>query len=272
MLADLHLHTTESDGTWEPEQLVLEAAKRSLNIIAVTDHDTTAGIDRAIENAPVGLKVIPGIELSTVSENGEEVHILGLWIEHQNPELQEKLEILRQSRLQRIGKILSLLRKIGVDLSYGDVLKYAHRDVISRSHVASSLVEKGIVATKDEAFAEYLGQGALAYVERYKISPQEAIGLIHQAKGISVLAHPGLLKDLSILPSLAENGLIGIEVIHSSHSPSQEQYFLNLASQWNLLPSGGSDCHGPGGKDQLYMGDFTIPVSWVDNLASKRPL
>lgn len=270
MQADLHLHTIESDGTWTPQQLVQEALERSLAVIAITDHDTTAGIAEALAAAPRGLEVVPGIEISSVSEGGEEVHILGLWIDPHSEALQAKLTILRDSRFERTAKILKRLAELGLSLTESDVRKYAHKDVLSRSHVASALVEKGYVQTKQEAFQRFIGVGAPAYVDRYKISPEEAVQLILKAGGVPVLAHPGLLKDLELIPSLVEAGLVGIEVVHSTHTPTQEEFFSNLAKSFGLLPAGGSDCHGPGGKDKLFIGDFTIPLKWVEDLAARR--
>ena len=270
MLADLHLHTTESDGTWSPQQLVQEAAKRGLAAIAITDHDTTAGIGEALHHTPKSLRVIPGIELSAVSDSGEEVHVLGLWIDPSSAPLQEQLTVLRESRFGRIEEILERLHALGIHLNYDDVLKYAQKDVLSRSHIASALLEKGVVKSKQEAFTTLIGQGAPAYVERYKISPEGAVQLILAAQGVPILAHPGLLSNLGILPSMVEAGLIGLEVIHSSHTPDQVEFFCNVAAQRGLLPSGGSDCHGPGGKDQVYLGSYTIPLKWVEKLAQFR--
>lgn len=270
LLADLHLHTTESDGTWSPKELVHEAAKRGIGIIAITDHDTTAGVAEAVEHAPGGLSVIPGIELSAVSENGQEVHVIGLWIDPGTKTLQEQLAIMREDRYSRTEKILERLASLGVRLDYEDVRKYAQKDVLSRSHIASAMLELGYVQNKQEAFTKYIGVGAPAYVERYKISPEEAVKLIIASKGVPILAHPGLLNNLDFLPQIVEAGLVGMEVVHSSHSTEQVEHFSKLADKWGLLPSGGSDCHGPGGKDLLYLGKFQIPSSWVKNLSMRR--
>ena len=270
MFADLHLHTTESDGTWAPEQLVRKATEVGLSAIAITDHDTTAGIEAAVRSAPRQLEVIPGIELSTAGEDGEEIHIVGLWIDPCYEPLQSKLTILREERMARVDKILGRLRDLGIFLDYADVRKFAHRDVLSRSHIASALVEKGVVGLKQEAFDAYLGQGAPAYVKRPKLAPEEAVELILHAGGVPVLAHPGLLKNLHILPALIGAGLVGLEIIHYSHSQEQTRYFMQMAQDHGLLPSGGSDCHGPGGKDQVYIGTYTIPWNWLQDLAAKR--
>lgn len=270
--ADLHLHTTESDGTWSPREVVQEALNRGLKAIAITDHDTTAGISEAMHFAPKELTVIPGIELSAISESGEEVHVIGLWIDPLSSALQDQLTTLRDSRLGRNDKILQRLADLGIKLDHDDVVKYATKDVLSRSHIASALLEKGFVDNKQAAFTKYIGVGGPAYVERFKITPQEAVELIISSRGVPVLAHPGLLDDLSFLPKMVEAGLVGIEVVHSSHSQEQEEYFSNLAEELGLLYSGGSDCHGPGGKDQVYLGDFKIPLDWVKKLSQHRVL
>lgn len=268
MIADLHVHTNESDGTWTPRQLVLEAARRSLAAVAITDHDTTAGIEEAKRYAPKTLKIIPGVELSCRTPEVANVHILGLWIS-EYPPLEEQLAIMRQSRLTRMAEILDRLRSIGISISHEEVATFANKEVLSRSHAASALVARGIVGTKEEAFQRYLNEGAPAYASRYKLEPEEAVKLITGAGGIPVLAHPGLLKDLAVLPRLVDAGVVGLEVVHPSHSPSQTEFFRQLAREWGLLPSGGSDCHGPGSKDRVFLGDYTIPWKWVEALAPR---
>jgi len=270
LFADLHLHTTESDGTWTPEELVREARGAGLAALAVTDHDTTAGIEAALKAARKDLQVIPGIELSAAGHNGEEVHIVGLWINPAYEPLQNKLTALRKERIARVEKILDRLDGLGIFLSEADVQEFSHRDVLSRSHIASAMVKKGIVQTKQEAFDAYIGQGAPAYVKRPKLTPEQAVELIRGAGGVPVLAHPGLLTDLNVLPSLLGAGLVGLEVIHYSHTEKQTQHFLEVAKELNLLPSGGSDCHGPGGKDHIYLGKYKIPWNWLEDLAQAR--
>lgn len=269
LFADLHLHTTESDGTWEPRELVREAFSRGLSAIAITDHDTTAGVFEAMNTAPEKLTVIPGIELSSVAPDGEEVHILGLWIDVNYQPLTELMKKLQIDRVERIDKIITRLNDLGFHLDHSDVRKFAQKGILSRSHVAAALVDKGFVGTKQEAFDRFLGQEGLAYIDRFKISPEEAVRLILASGGVPVLAHPGLLRNLEIMPSIVEAGLVGIEVVHSTHSPDQTESFLALAKHWNLLPAGGSDCHGPGGKDEIYIGRFNIPIKWVEDLARK---
>lgn len=270
MLADLHLHTTASDGTWTPEELVEEARKAGLSAIAISDHDTTQGIHDAKRVAPPDLQVIPGIELSTSTVEGEEVHILGLWINPGYEPLQQTLADLREERVSRVHAIIERLASLEIHLEYEDILKFAHEDVVSRSHIAAAMVEKGVVGSKQEAFERYIGQGQPAYVMRHKLTLEEAVRLILESGGVPVLAHPGLLKDLSILPQLIQAGLVGIEVVHHSHSKEQTNRFMQVAKEHGLLPSGGSDCHGPGGKDAIYLGRYSIPWQWMEELASRR--
>jgi predicted metal-dependent phosphoesterase TrpH len=267
---DLHIHTTESDGTWTPQELVRQAVKRGLRTIAITDHDTTAGIYAAQANAPAELEVIPGIEINAAAPDGADVHIVGLWIDPENPVLQEQLRILRESRIERTERILSLLRSLGIPITLDDVLKYAREEVVSRSHIASVLLEKEVVSSKEEAFQSLIGEKGPAYVPRYKVEPDDAVELIIRAGGVPILAHPGLLANLDVLPILVAADLVGLEVVHPSHDEAETEFYLDLAHQYGLLPSGGSDCHGPGGKDEVYLGRYTIPEAWLRQLAARR--
>ncbi|MGI6149065.1 MAG: PHP domain-containing protein [Firmicutes bacterium] len=270
MKADLHIHTTESDGTWRPSEIGSEAKAKSLEMIAITDHDTTAAIRRAQVDAPPGLEVIPGIEISTSVGQLDEVHILGYWIDPENSSLQNYIKTMRLHRISRAQRIVSRLNKQGILISFDDVLRHATRDIVSRSHIAAAMQRAGYVKTKHEAFEQWIGAGRPAYVPRPKMSPEEAIELIRASGGVPVLAHPGLLHDLSTVQRLAPL-LEGLEVVHSAHTPEQTVLFQQLARELNLLPAGGSDCHGPGGKDALFLGEYTIPVSWVEALRERRP-
>lgn len=265
MPADLHIHTIASDGNWMPEQIGEEAYSRGLRIIAITDHDSTSGVGAAVASSPPGIRVIPGIEIST-DYNRDQVHVLGYWLDIDNRNLQEILQELRRSRKDRAAQIVAKLGKLGLSIDYSDVAMHAATGNIGRAHIAQALLDKGYVSTKTEAFNKWIGVDKPAYVERYKITPHQAVSLIREAQGIPVLAHPGLIKDDSIIAQLIPVGLRGLEVVHSEHSLRQQQYYLEMASSLALLPTGGSDCHGPGGKDQVLLGRFSIPEEWVYQL------
>jgi len=271
MKADLHVHTTESDGTWDPASLGRAAQERGISVVAVTDHDTTAGVVPALAGAPPGVEIVPGIEISTTVGNSDEVHILGYWIDPEHPRLKEYIDNMREFRIHRAQCIVSRLNEQGINISFDDVLQYAPRQVVSRSHIAAVMQKAGYVKTKHQAFEEWIGVGRPAYVPRQKMSPEEAIALVVECGGVPVLAHPGLLSDLGIVHRLARSPLVGMEVVHSAHTPEQTAYFQELARGLGLLPSGGSDCHGPGGKDSLFLGQYTIPTSWVEALRERRP-
>lgn len=268
MLADLHVHTTESDGQWLPEQVGQEALVRGISMVAITDHDTTNGIERAKLGAPSQIRIIPGIEIST-EQAGKDVHILGYWIDITNRNLQTTLTNMREARHGRIGEMISKLNNIGIDLDIDAVYAHSQEDVISRSHIAAELQRRGLIEKKSEAFDRWIGIGGPAFVPRLKISPIEAIEIIRHAGGLPVLAHPGLIKCDHLIEELAKHGLQGLEVVHSTHTPRQTAYYQELAKRLDLLPSGGSDCHGPGGKDEMYLGRFSIPDSWVHNMENR---
>ena len=271
MKADLHVHTTESDGTWNPRQIGSEAKLRGLSIIAVTDHDTVSGVIPAQVAAPSDVEVIPGIEISTSIGHSDEVHILGYWIDPQNTHLLEYINRMQDIRVNRAQQIVSKLNQNGINITFADVLEFTPRDIVSRSHIAAAMLHQGYVQTKAQAFDQWIGTGKPAYVPRPRMLPDEAIELILTAGGVPVLAHPGLINDQSIIPRIARHKLVGIEVIHSSHSEAQTTYYAKLAQELELLPSGGSDCHGPGGKDTMFLGKFTIPVRWVEALRQRQP-
>lgn len=269
MKADLHIHTTESDGTWAPSRIAQEAKDRGISVIAITDHDTVAAIGQAQDNAPPGVEVIPGIEISTSIGQSGEVHILGYWIRPDHTALKEYIQNMHSSRFERAQRIVHKLNQEGISITFDDVLKHTPREIVSRTHIAAALVQAGYVKTKAQAFDRWIGVGSPAYVPRPKMLPEEAIDLIIASGGVPVLAHPGLLHDLSLIKRLAEHRLIGLEVVHSTHSARKTAYFREVAQELGLLPSGGSDCHGPGGKDEFYLGNYTIPVEWVEALRTQ---
>ena len=248
--ADLHLHTTFSDGLLSPAALIEAAKEAGFGAVAVTDHDATGGLQPALAaGRKLGLEVIPGIELSAL-EGDKEIHILGYFIDPENEDLQALLARIIAARRNRALEMIEKLRALGLDITAGEVRAGAKTNYIGRPHLARALLEKGYIKDLKEAFtADYIGRGGRAYVERFKISPGRAIGLVLKAGGIPVLAHPGFLSDGSALleaeisPYLSE-GLKGLEVYYSRHSLQQVRYYRQVAENNNLLITGGSDCHG----------------------------
>ncbi|NLL18903.1 MAG: PHP domain-containing protein [Clostridia bacterium] len=245
MVVDLHTHTTASDGTLRPRELVRLAKKQRLKGLAITDHDTVDGIPEGLASGrEYKIEVLPGLELST-SFGGHEVHILGYLINWETDSLKAALAEMTQQRLARAKKMLSRLSELGFSLDFSEIQRIAGEGVIGRPHLATAMVQQGYVSDVREAFASFLGKGAPAYVAREKLSLKEAIQLLKEAKGIPVLAHPGLIGDPSIIESIIEMGLMGIEVFYPEHSIAQRHYFLDLCQLHGLIATGGSDFHGP---------------------------
>lgn len=260
-VCDLHLHTTASDGTWSPEGLVRAAAEAGLAAIAVTDHDTTAAV-RAAQGAGqrLGVEVLAGVELS-LRADGQEVHVLGYGVDPDDPALADRLAVLRTRRAERTAAILSLLAEHDRPLEPARVQAIAGRGSIGRPHVARAMVERGYVGSISEAFDRWLAEGRPAFVARAAVPPADGMAWIREAGGVSVLAHPGLLKDDRIIPELAALGLVGLEAYHPSHPPEDVIHYLRQAEEHGLLVTGGSDCHGPGGKDQVLLGRVKLPYA-----------
>ncbi len=242
---DLHIHTTASDGVLSPSQLVRLALQKGLKVIAITDHDSTEGLDEALEAARgTGLQVIPGIEVGTDIPRGE-VHILGYFLEYHRAGLQDVLSTLRHSRLDRAKGMLQKLRDLGMPLEWERVAAIAGRGSVGRPHVAQAMLEKGYVTSLRDAFDRYLGRNGPAYVERFKLSPVGAVQLILQNQGIPVLAHPADIENLeALLPELLAAGLAGVEAFYNGYGAELVQSIVNLAIKDGLIVTGGSDYHG----------------------------
>jgi predicted metal-dependent phosphoesterase TrpH len=263
---DLHIHTTASDGVLSPAQVVQVAIGKGLEAIAITDHDTTDGIDQAVAAAgSEQLEVIPGIELS--AEDGpREVHILGYYIDHRDHALQERLAVLRRARRERAWKMVEKLDTMGVPLSWERVLEIAgETSAFGRPHIAQALLERGYVGSVNEAFDRYIGLRGPAYVSRYKLTPAEAVKMIVDAQGLPVLAHPRGQED--VVPRLAALGLVGLECYYPSYSEEERALLARLAHQHNLVATGGSDFHGyNGGNAAVSLGEMPVPLESLERL------
>lgn len=262
--ADLHSHTTASDGLLSPKELVEWAAAKGLAALAITDHDTTAGINEGISaGKKAGIEVIPGIELNT-QIGSIEIHILGYFIDMKSCRLQDTLTKIRDSRDHRGRLMTERLALCGIKLGYDEVLRQSKGGAVGRPHIARALVALGIVDNVQEAFEKYLNPGCVAYSERYRLTPSEGITLIKESGGVAVLAHPGLLPDDSLLYSLCRMGIQGIEAYHSKHTQVQSDFYSNFANEHKLLITGGSDCHGELINGKPIVGNVTVGLSNID--------
>lgn len=272
MRVDLHTHTTASDGLLSPAMLVEEAARLGVRVLAITDHDTTGGLQEALEvgNA-LGVEVIPGVEINT-DVQGAEIHVLGYYIDYTSDWFQDALRHLRESRLDRAARMVARLATMGIQLDLQRVLALAHGGSIGRPHIARAMVEAGYISSPEEAFRLYIGRGGPAYVERERFSPEDAVRMILRAGGVPVLAHPGLSNRDGLLPDLIAAGLMGIEVYYPEHSPAQVQHYLNLARKFGLLTTGGTDYHGGDLAPRVQIGSVEVPLEVVEALKQKAKL
>lgn len=275
---DLHTHSTKSDGSFTPTELVEHAVKKGLAAIALSDHDTTEGIDEALAAAKgTDLEVIPAIEFSTEYE-GRDIHILGLYINHHSEHFEEYLQDFRDARDTRNQKMCKKLAEHGIDISYGQLCQKYEGSVLTRAHYAAYLLETGVVKSRNEAFERYIGDHAPCFVPRHKVTPMQAVELILRAGGVPILAHP-ILYHLSkakleqLITDLKAVGLVGIEAIYSTYNSSEERQIRHLADKYNLLISGGSDFHGAN-KQKLDLGTgyghLFVPEDVLDNIKKYR--
>ena len=266
--ADLHLHTQFSDGTFTPEELVLRAQNAGLACIALTDHDTVEGCTRAaVACAAVKMEFISGAELTAEHEDTE-VHILGYFLDTQNKVLLERIGKFQAVRQNRITEMCAALNKLGIPLKAESVFALANCKSPGRPHVARALVKEKLIDNLDEAFEKYLKKGRPAWVPKTKMSALEGVELIHQAGGLAVMAHPGLNRTDDIIPDLVKAGLDGIECFHTKHSTVMAERYLEIAEKYDLLVTGGSDCHGFSKKAPL-IGTVRLPYEHVEKLKAK---
>ncbi len=275
MRIDLHTHTTASDGMLGPAALIAEAAARSVGLLAVADHDTTASVDAALAaGRDVGIEVWPAVELSCDIEAGE-VHILGYFINHRLNWFQALLGRLREGRADRAERMVQRLAALGAPVDFNRVRELSDGGAIGRPHVARALVEAGHVRDVSEAFERFIGRHGPAYVERLKVTPAQAVEVIRAAAGLAVLAHPGWGRQDEMIPELVVAGLDGIEIYYPDHTPAQVEHYRTVAAQHGLLATGGTDFHGGNLATRVPLGSQYVPEAIVAPLrataASRRP-
>lgn len=274
-VADLHVHTYLSDGTFSPFEVVKRAKEEGLDAIAVTDHDIVSGVSQSVQfGEEFGIEVIPGVELTAEFEENE-VHLLGYFIDWQADWFLEKLQQVCEVRIERAKKIVEKLKERGLDISEEEVFKTSGPGAVGRLHIAQVLLKKGLILSLQEAFRLYIGNGKPCYVKKFKLLPEEAIDMIDRLGGVSVLAHPKTLQFERIdfegfVKDLKRVGLKGVEVYHPDHSNADITYFEGLAKKENLLITGGSDCHGLG-KGEVLIGKVRLPYKFVERLRSITP-
>ena len=267
---DLHVHTNASDGRYSPAEIIGKAAKAQLAVIAITDHDTVAGIAPAIEavKAFPKLTLIPGVEINTDVPAGE-AHVLGYFIDHTHPELLSVLSDMRDSRQDRGKKMVAKLSELGMPISWERVKEIAGTDAIGRPHIAQALLEKGYISALREAFDRYIGRSGPAYVERTKMTQSDAAKLIVRASGLPVLAHPLTVGEPEpMIKELKEDGLVGIEVYYGGYSSADVSRLLSLAKKYDMIPTGGSDFHGLDERTETGIGESGVPIESVQKLIS----
>ncbi len=272
---DLHMHSTASDGLYSPTELMNRAKEAGLRAVALTDHDTTDGVEEAKRTAQeLGIEFIPGIEINT-DVSGGEVHVLGYFIDYRQVAFQKTLKTLRDARVRRGERMVELLNEEGIHITWKRVREIA-QGTVGRPHVAQALVEAGYAQSVSDAFDKYIGNGKPAYVPHYKLTPEEAVRLIVSTNGLPVIAHPITLPGLDILrtwlPRLKADGLIGLETYYGPYTHEDEQALLAIAHEYYLIPTGGTDYHGPN-IHPTPLGGRYVPYEAVEQLkaeAAKR--
>ncbi len=263
---DLHVHTNASDGKLSPAEIVALAAKQGVGVLAIADHDTVASYPAALVAAQAypEMRIIPAIELSSHAP-GNEVHMLGYFVNCGSPELACELKSLRNSREERAKAMVEKLRAMGMNITLERVQEIAGTGSMGRPHIAQALMEKGYASEFREVFDKYIGQGGPAYVDRHKLTPEQAIELILRCGGIPVLAHPTTLNLDEHLPGMLAAGLMGMEVYYKDYLPETRQDLANLARKYRLIATGGTDYHGIEATEVM-VGESGVPFTVAENL------
>ena len=262
---DLHLHTLASDGRLTPTELIRLAAKLGLKTIAVTDHASTEGLAEAYEAAKEfpELRIIPGIEMSA-DIPGDEVHVLGYFLDYQDEQFQATLSEFRTGRVGRAQIMVEKLKDLGKPVDWERVLHFAGDGSVGRPHIALAMVEAGYFKEPKEAFDEYLGNGGLAYYDRPKLNPIESVEMIQRVGGVPVLAHPTFMNDMEAgIANLKKVGLKGMEVYYAQYDDDTVRHLARLAKEYDLIPCGGSDYHGLGNTGEPLPGTLGPPEDTI---------
>lgn len=276
--ADLHTHTTASDGMNRPSDNVRMAAEAGLGALAITDHDTVAGIPEALEaGKEIGIVVVPGVEISTAAK-GKDIHVLGYGIDYRDERFIHRLLSLRDTRNSRNELIIARLNELGMPISIEEVEAEANRNrrgdgTVGRPHIAQVLIDRGYVSDLREAFDKYLAEGKAAYVNPPRIDPLTAVEWIREAGGKAIVAHPGLYGEDELVESILDGGADGLEAYHSDHDEAEESKYEKMAADRGKLITGGSDYHGSREGIVFHgpIGNRTVDVSVAELLLGRRP-
>ena len=270
-MADLHMHSTFSDGVYSFCELVKKATTAGIDTISITDHDCVAGGDEAAKcAADFAIRVIPGIEFSA-NLNGREIHLLGYFFDSSDPELLATISYLREQRIVRAGRIVEKLNGLKIPVTMESVLKFAGAGSVGRPHIAHAVVDGGYAESYLQVFAKYIGDGCPAYEKKVEYTPQAVIKLVANAGRLSILAHPEKAISENDILSLIQAGIDRIEVIHPSHTPELVRYYRAIVSQYYLVESGGSDFHGGLRADDQTVGRFYITRDSVEHMQRRLP-
>jgi hypothetical protein len=270
---DLHAHTTASDGSLPPRELVRLAVRHGVGVLAVTDHDSTEGLAEALAEAAghPDLTIVPGLEINCDVDGGE-VHVLGYLVDVGAPWFQTFLRQQREERRARIHRIAARLAELGMPIEVDEVLALVKDGAPGRPHVARVMVQRGYVRSVREAFDRYLRASGPAAVPRHRLTPEEAVRVIRRAGGVPVLAHPGLANRDGMIPDLVRAGLMGIETYYAEHTPAQTRAYARMCGDLGLVATGGSDYHGPHSGRANPPGTPAVPRSAYEGLIEKAAI
>jgi predicted metal-dependent phosphoesterase TrpH len=271
-IIDLHSHSTASDGVYRPAEVAAQAAAAGLGVWALSDHDSMAGIpEAAAAAAGCGLRLVPGIELSTFIDQ-REIHVLGHFLDPESPAIRDFSDLLAEKRRVRMGEIIEKLAAVGVAVLPEDIEKYAGGKILGRPHVARALVERGHASSVKEAFDRWLGDGKPAFVPRFRLEARDAIALVRDAGGVATVAHPGLSRvERGELQRMKGWGLSGVEVNHPDQNPSVRDKYRRLCQELDLVPTAGSDYHGEVVAPSRHLGDCSMAEAELAALEARRP-